>query len=247
MTQSTPIATTTHYPSNGPSTSLSFENVIAHQNNGHTDKHHKRSQQQVQDQPTPRLYHHDPPRTLNVARRRSSSSVTDRQTGGATPHATHPLVVALQTAPSPPSPPSPPSTIAPLLRTVSRTRKPRVSSDSAPATSLQRSRDIRNKVEKKYRTRLNEQFARLLETLPVPTNDENDENDEDDILDPPIHQSRWLSKYEVLGLARQHIRKLEKSKSAIYEETRRLEDQLEKMGVSISRVGAGGGQKRRAI
>ena len=122
------------------------------------------------------------------------------------------------------------------LRTASRKAK-RTSTSYKPATSPeeQRARSSHNQVEKQYRSRLNYQFERLLAVLPPPI-DRDERVDGDDV---PKNSDRRLSKMEVLEIAQQHIRMLEKEALELDQERLELMSSLGRV-TGVTRNGGSG-------
>jgi Helix-loop-helix DNA-binding domain len=107
---------------------------------------------------------------------------------------------------------------SPKLRTSRRMSKQSKKAAKAPAS--QEVRDARashNQVEKNYRNRLNNQFERLLSALPSKRTDDDGGTD---------GGTRALSRAEVLDLAAQRIRSLEKENNLLGLEMERLKNKI---------------------
>jgi BMFP domain-containing protein YqiC len=116
-----------------------------------------------------------------------------------------------------------------FLRTSKRTR-PTKTEVTTPTNSA---KDVHNQVEKQYRTRLNNQFERLVDVL-APYEDDLDDEGEG----PP----RKLSKGEVLDRARKRIEALERECSELRNVNDELDEDLQRMrqwqGLRSRRPGA---------
>ncbi|UZP39498.1 hypothetical protein NXS19_007314 [Fusarium pseudograminearum] len=105
------------------------------------------------------------------------------------------------------------------LRTASRAPKKRGAAAAQPRHPSETSEEVKaraahNQVEQQYRKRLNTHFERLLAVLPPPGTEGGIAND------------RRVSKAEVLDLARERIRALEKQTARLERERRELRGRI---------------------
>jgi hypothetical protein len=131
--------------------------------------------------------------------------------------------------------------VVPKLRTASRKAKTpsKTAARNAIPHEVQVARASHNLVEKKYRSRLNGQFERLIAVLPSRGGslDDMDGGGGGGLLgDDDDDDARRLSKGEVLDLARQRIKALEKENKLLARERDQLVADVDRM----QRMMAGG-------
>ncbi|KAK2026525.1 hypothetical protein LX32DRAFT_665268 [Colletotrichum zoysiae] len=129
----------------------------------------------------------------------------------------------------------------PRLRSASRTSKNH-SQKQTDTPEERRTRATHNLVEKQYRNRLNAQFEGLLHALPEQVRggagDESDPSQQAD-------QERRVSKAEVLGMARRHIKNLEQEREVLHRERGELLRNLETLEREAAMGRRGGSEDSR--